>query len=150
MNLTTSGLSIIDIPAEPVTILTNWNKALDFSGSNERTQQVNSNSAYNPLQMNGLNLTATRNTNDATKTSNDSNARPWATAIVFKIDGHNSNQHIWNSGEGSSSGNDNIYVRLSASKNLYFGWGRDGSVNEVQISSGGTLATNQWLSLIHI
>ena len=33
-------------------------------------------------------------------TSNGTNSRPWATAIVFRPDGHNSNQHLWNVGEG--------------------------------------------------
>jgi len=67
---------------------------------------------------------------------------PWATAIVFKADGNNSNQHIWNHGEGSSSGDDNIYLRMSSGGQLYFGWGREGSsYNEKQLA---TVLANNW------
>ena len=44
-------------PTAP-SILTNWNKALDFSGSSERALQVSNNTTYNPLRMNGLATTA--------------------------------------------------------------------------------------------
>jgi len=128
---------------EPVasTILTNWNKALDFSGSSERAVQVNNNSTYNTLKMNGLASTATAPSVSG-NTSNSSYARPWATAIVFKSDRHNSNQHIWNSGEGASSGNDNIFLRQSANGQLFFGWGREGSgYNEVYIT---TVNSSNW------
>ena len=56
-------------------------------------------------------------------TSNAVAARPWATACVFKIDGNSSNQHIWNQGEGAGDNDDNIYLRVDAAQNLYFGWG---------------------------
>ena len=45
--------------------------------------------------------------------------RPWATAIVFKSDDHNSNQHIWNSGDGAGTGDDNIYLRTNQFGALY-------------------------------
>jgi len=69
-------------------------------------------------------------------TSNDTNARPWATAIVFETDRHYSNQHIWNSGEGSSTNADNMYLRLTAAGSLIFGWGREGvGYNECRIAN---------------
>jgi len=74
-------------------------------------------------------------------TSNDTNARPWATACVFKNDGNGSNQHIWNIGEGAGSSDDNIYLRTDQFNALYFGWGRQGAVNEQLIVSNlGTAA----------
>ena len=139
MDLTLTGLSFVDIPAAPVTNLTPWTKALDFSGSSERAMQVSTSSAVNPLMMNGLAVTTSAG--DVGKTSSSSTARPWATSIVFKYDGHNSNQHIWNQGEGV--GGDNVYLRMSANGYLYFGWGRDGSgINECQL--GGVLDTAKW------
>ena len=60
---------------------------------------------------------------------------------MFKIDGHASNQHIWNFGEGAGSTDDNIYLRVDANRNLYFGWGRQGAVNELYF---GALNTTTW------
>ena len=144
-NVTWSDLQEVANPSV-ATILTPFTKALDFSGSSERVKQVSSSTDYMPLAMNGLAATTSAPAGGVT-TSLDGDSRPWATAVVFKADGNNSNQHIWNQGEGEGTGNDNIYVRLSASKNLYFGWGRDGDLNECQITSGGTIATNQWYGL---
>ena len=75
------------------------------------------------------------------KTHSASNARPWAVTTVFKIDGNSSNQHIWNQGEGAGSTDDNIYLRVDANRRLYFGWGRDGSRNEIMFQ---TLSTSVW------
>lgn len=124
-------------PAAP-TSLTNWSKALDFSGSSERAVQVNQNTTYNALRMNGLSATVGGNAN-ANYTTNLGTGRPWATAIVFSADYNNSNQHIWNSGEGAGSTDDNIYLRLASDKRLYFGWGRTGALNELYL---GTLNPN--------
>ena len=110
MGVTMTGITFVDIPAEPVTNLTNWNKALDFSGSNEHAAQVGGGWYASPLKMGNLGTQVSANT-DLTKTSNSNNCRAWATAIVFKSDRHNSNQHIWNAGEGTSSGHDNIFLR---------------------------------------
>ena len=60
-------------------------------------------------------------------------SRPWATAVVFKSDRNSTNQHIWNQGEGAGDSDDNIYLRTDASGNLYFGWGRSGSLNECRL-----------------
>ncbi|MBP72787.1 MAG: hypothetical protein CMA70_04305, partial [Euryarchaeota archaeon] len=143
MNLTTSGLSMMDIPAEPVSMLTNWTKALDFSGSSEHAKMVTTSTAVNALRMSGLSSAAGNNT-DSSKTSNSSNALPWSTAIVFKIDGNNSNQHIWNSGEGSGTDDDNIYLRLTASRQLIFGWGRGSSNNECLIDNYLQTNATKW------
>jgi hypothetical protein len=140
MTLTMSGISLVDIPAAPVSNLTPWTKALDFSGSSERAQQVSTSSSVNPLMMNGQGTTVLEPIS-AGDTSSDGAARPWATACVFRYDGNNSNQHIWNQGEGV--GGDNIYLRMSANGYLYFGWGRDGSgINECSL--GGSLSTSLW------
>ena len=119
---------------------TTWTKALDFSGSSERAQQVNPNTDRNAIYMSGLGVTVGANPNtDRTVSSNS--GRPWATACVFSIDGNASNQHIWNLGEGAGSTDDNIYLRVDANRNIYFGWGRSGSLNELFF---GTLQANAW------
>ena len=144
MIITTTGMNIIDAPQPPVTNQTSWNKALDFSGSNEHVKLVSSHNLNSALRMQGISATAGAPVT-ASNTSNDPNARAWATAIVFKIDGNNSNQHIWNSGEGANTNDDNIYLRLSASKDLYFGWGRGGNVNECRIAAN--LNTSHWYGI---
>lgn len=136
-----TGLTEVGVPAAPTTLLTDWNKALDFSGSAERALQVDSGNSFQALKMGGVNNNVAAPT-FVGYTSADSNARPWATACVFQVDGNSSNQHIWNLGEGSGSTDDNIYLRLDASRNLYFGWGRTGSLNECQIAFN--ISTTQW------
>ena len=135
--LTTHDLTKITIPTA-ASNETSWTKALDFSGSSERTQQANSSPLYTPLKMGGTANTVAAPTAGQTVSS----GYPWATACVFKIDGHSSNQHIWNLGEGAGDNDDNIYLRLDASRNLYFGWGRSGALNELFMGTG--LSTTQW------
>ena len=135
-------------PAAAATLTTSWTKALDFGGGGERAKQVGSGNSVAPLRMGGVNNNAAAPTT-AGYTSNDTNARPWATAIVFNIDGNASNQHIWNHGEGANVTNDNIYLRVDASRNLYFGWGRSGEINECKIMPSGvgslwTLTAGWW------
>jgi hypothetical protein len=153
MELTTAGIQVIDIPSPPApTITTPWTKALDFSGSAERTQQVSSATAYAPITMDGVSTTVAA-PGIAGNTSSDVNARPWATAVVFKVDGHNSNQHIWNCGEGASTGDDNIYLRLTSDRRLRFGWGRVGvGTNECVVHPDGSstswqLNTGNWYAV---
>ena len=136
-----TGLSEINVPTPAVTNLTNWSKALDFSGSSERAQQVGVSTNYMPIGMDGLSV---QNTSLAQSgyTSNGSYSRPWACAVVFRHDGNNSNQHIWNQGEGAGSSDDNIYLRIDSSSNLYFGWGRSGATNEVRIMT--SISTQFW------
>jgi hypothetical protein len=126
------------------TLSTPWTKALDFSGSNEFAKPVSSSLFVQPLQMGGLANTVDLGTSSQGSTSNHTSARPWATSVVFKADGNNSNQIIWNQGEGSASGNDNIYLRLSAAGSLFFGWGREGNgYNECRIANQ-TISTSNW------
>ena len=125
----------------PQTNLTPWTKALDFSGSSERALQVSTSSGVNPMMMTGLSSTTSFAASG--QTSSDGYSRPWATACVFKYDGNNSNQHIWNAGEGSSG--DNIYLRISATGYLYFGWGRSGTTSAInECGLGGSLSTDKW------
>jgi hypothetical protein len=143
-DISTSGLSEHQIPAAP-TNSTSWTKAVDFSGGNEHLTSPYANNAVLPLRMN-----ADASTVAAPSTSGYTSAatlsKPWATAIVFRPDGNNSNQHIWNQGEGAGSTDDNIYLRLDPSGNLYFGWGRSGSLNECVIGAGfnSSSATSQF------
>ena len=143
-DVTWTGLSEISVPTPAATLTTNWTKALDFSGGSERTQQVDSTSPYNPLRMSGISTNVAGNAT-AGYTSDATDARPWATSIVFNSDGNASNQHIWNMGEGTTSTHDNIYLRQDASGNLYFGWGRvaDG-VNECAF---GSVTAGTWYGI---
>ena len=135
-------------PTPAPTNLTDWNKALDFSGSSERAQMVSTHANNMPLAMDGLgnvvdpHSSAGSFSNVTGLTSDGIYARPWACAVVFKADRHNSNQHIWNQGEGASSGDDNIYLRLSATGTLHFGWGRDGAINEMTLATG--ISSSRW------
>ena len=127
---------------------TSWTKGIKFSGGNEHLKQVTASTASNALRMNGLSQLASANS-DSSKTSDHTYSRPWATAIVFQTPNNNTNQHIWNSGEGASSGSDNIYLRMSGSNGeLYFGWGREGvGYNEYHIGNfGGSYnqSSGQW------
>jgi hypothetical protein len=143
MDISLTGLSEHSIPV-PSTNLTSWTKALDFSGGNEHAAKVNTWNGSNALLMDSTS-TVLAAPSVSGNTANASNARPWATAIVFKYDGNSSNQHIWNSGEGAGSTDDNIYLRIDSLGNLYFGWGRSGAVNECRIVYLGTSTnTNHW------
>jgi hypothetical protein len=143
-DISTDDIETIDTPVHVPNGLTSWNKALDFNGSTEHTKTVANWLQSSPLQMGGLANTVDLGTVSQGDTSNNTSARPWATAVVFKSDGNNSNQIIWNQGEGSSSGNDNIYLRLSAAGSLFFGWGREGSgYNECRLANQ-TISASNW------
>lgn len=123
--------------APAVTHLTPWTKALDFNGSNEHLSQTSTTMYVQALQMNGLASTVGLGTRSQGETSDESLSRPWATAVVFKSDGYSGNQMIWNQGEGSSSGNDNIFLNVTASGNVHLGWGREGvGYNQCRIATG--------------
>ena len=139
-DISTTDIETISTPAAPAGIITSWTKALDFSGSSERTEMVAGGSLYNPMMMAGTNNQVAAPTAGQTVSS----GHPWATALVFKHDAHNSNQHVWNLGEGAGSTDDNIYLRLSATQQLYFGWGREGDYNECQI---GFLSSSSWAGI---
>ena len=113
-------LSEVSVPQPAVTNDTGWTKALDFSGSNEYAYQNQAHTYNSVLRMGALSTTVAAPSNQS-NTSNDSNARPWFVSVVFKSDRHNSNQHIWNFGEGAGSTDDNIYLRHDSNGNLYFG-----------------------------
>lgn len=132
---TTGQMTVTATDVAPVTtMLTPWNKAIDFSGSSERLMQVNSNANYMPIAMDNLSALVSSPTTSG-NTSGHIYSRPWASTIVFKADYNNSNQHIWNQGEGSGSSDDNIYLRRDANRNIWLGWGRSGALNECFIAN---------------
>jgi hypothetical protein len=137
-----TDLSQIDTPVV-ATNQTSWTKALDFSGSNEHAKQVSNSTTLTALRMYGSSVTVPPNA-DTSKTASDSNSKPWATTIVFKADLNSSTQHIWNQGEGASSGDDNIYLKVDGQGQLQFNWGRvnAGSLNQCRIASG--IQSNTW------
>ncbi len=130
---TTGSMTVTATDVAPVTTNdTPWTKALDFSGSSERGQMVTSNSYWHPMIMGQTGIFCDLPVSSGA-TSAHYAARPWATACVFKADGNNSNQHIWNIGDGANNLDDNIYLRLDGLRDLYFGWGRAGELNECKI-----------------
>ena len=145
-----TGLTEINIPTPTVTNDTSWTKALDFSGSNEHTKQVASWIQVQPLQMGGLANTVDLGTTSQGDTSNNTSARPWATAVVFKSDGYSGTQMIWNQGEGSSNGDDNISLVLGGNGELSLQWGRQGTgVNKCRIAQN--ISSSNWygISIAH-
>jgi hypothetical protein len=76
-------------------------------------------------------------------TSNSASSRPWATVCSFKADRHNSTQVIWNQGEGSSNGDDNISLVLTSSGEISLHWGRQGTgVNKCRIATN--ISSSTW------
>ena len=149
-DISATDISTITTPTPAPTILTSWDKALDFSGSNEHLKQVNSSYSSQPLQMGKL-AQIISSPSTTGNTAHSVSARPWATSVVFKSDGHASSQIIWNQGEGYNNGDDNIYLRLSASGSLFFGWGRQGTgVNECRIINQ-TVSSSTWygVAVVH-
>lgn len=141
--LSTSGIGEITAPVAP-TNLTSWTKALDFSGS-EYAVHVNNSMLYQPLQMGGLANTVPAHSTPG-YTANNASSRPWETVVIFKSDGYAGNQMIWNQGEGSTSGDDNIFVNVTANGTVNFGWGRSGvGYNQCQILTN--ISTSTWYAV---
>ena len=137
-DISTTDIETIDTPAAPAGIITSWTKALDFSGSSERAEMVSTSTVYNPMMMAGTSQTVAQN-------GGLTSGHPWATACVFKIDGNNSNQHIWNVGEGAGSTDDNISLRVDSGGALFFEWGRDGARNSYLVATN--LGSAAWYGL---
>ena len=123
---------------------TPWTKALDFSGG-EYAKHVNNSMLYQPLQMAGLANTVPGHSTPG-YTANNSSSRPWATVVVFKSDGYSGNQMIWNQGEGSVSGDDNMFVNVTANGTVNFGWGRSGvGYNQCEILTN--ISSSTWYAV---
>ena len=140
---TTGTMTVTATDVAPVqTNDTLWNKALDFNGSSEHTKQVSNSMYTQPLQMAGIADTKAGNSTVG-YTSDVSLALPWATSCVFKADRHNSTQVVWNQGEGSSNGNDNISLVLASNGDLSLQWGRQGTgVNKCRIATN--ISSSTW------
>ena len=122
------------------TASTPFDKALSFAGSNANATQNTNQPFFNPLRMGDVANTVAA-PSSAGQTSSDTNSRPWSTAVIFQSDLNSSNQHIWNQGEGSSSTDDNVYLRMTASGRLLFGIGTNNSKNECFIETINSTTT---------
>jgi hypothetical protein len=123
---------------------TPWTKAIDFSGGGEYLKHTGASMFYQPLQMAGLAANIGLGTSSQGETSNSASSRPWATAVVFKSDGYNGGQFIWNQGEGSSSSShDNISLFLDGSGNLTLAWGR-GADGYNQCRFATNISSSNW------
>jgi hypothetical protein len=135
-----TGIKEVSIPVPPTSGSTSWNKALDFSGGNEHAKQSNNSTGLMPVSTTAGSVTS-QHANGSGTTSSSANANPWAVACVFKQDGNQSIQHIWNQGEGAGSTDDNVYLRLMPTgpdtSTVVFGWGRSGALNEVELLNIG-------------
>ena len=142
---TTGTMTVTATDVAPVqTNDTSWTKAIDFSGS-EYAVQVSNSLFDQPLQMAGLANTVAGHATQG-YTSGNASSRPWATVVVFKSDGYSGNQMIWNQGEGSASGNDNIFVNVTANGTVNFGWGREGvGYNQCQILTN--ISSSTWYAV---
>ena len=125
----------------PVNILSPWSKAIDFTSTNHNLSKIQTTSVSSPISQD-LNTTVVEPVTSG-NTTNDNNGRPWATSVVFNVDGDTASQYIWNQGDGV--GNANIYLKYinnSGSGNLFFGWSDSSSTpNEIYI---GLASTNIW------
>ena len=149
-----SSVGTFDIQATDVapvqTNLTTWGKDVDFSGSSEHLKANNNSRSVNPLKMNDQAVLVPVHSTDSTKTSDNNNSRPWATAIVFNIDNVNVEQVMWNQGQPAAQGDNNIYLRVNSSRQLIFGWGKETTgYNECMIhplpsSPNGYLGHQAW------
>ena len=142
---TTGSMTVTATDVAPVqTNDTPWTKAIDFSGS-EYAKHVNNSMYYQPLQMAGLANTVVGHSTQG-YTSNNASSRPWATVVVFKSDGYAGNQMVWNQGEGSVSGDDNMFVNVTANGTVNFGWGREGTgYNQCQILTN--ISSSTWYAV---
>jgi hypothetical protein len=126
---------------------TSWTKAVHFGSGGgysaaSHLRQAHNHQDFNILRHNGLSVTAPL-PDQAGMMSRSVSARPWATSVVFKSDGNNVNQHIWQQGNGSGGNGNHIYLRLNSIGKLYFGWGKTGvGVNECLIATG--INTSDW------
>ena len=144
-DISTDDIETITTPTPAPTNSTDWNKALDFSGSNEYLKHntwVNANKM--PLSIEaGLYIS---NNSNSLYTANSTSGRPWATTIVFKADGNNSRQTIWNSGEGFFSSSDNFGLEIDSNDTLWFYWSNGvnstSSANRCYVQIG--IDTSKW------
>ncbi len=121
---------------------TPWTKALVFDGTSEYLNQASTSSSYNALRMGYKTGAVPASSASAGETSGHSDARPWATAVVFNPDGDYSDEYIWNQGMGSGSMADNVYLRLDNVQTLWFGWGRGNNTNECRLLTN--VSTSNW------
>ena len=145
---TTGTMTVTATDVAPVqTNDTSWTKAIDFSGSSEFMRHTHpyATASQNPLGISNGTYIA-KNANPL-YTASSSSSRPFATAIVFKADGNNSLQTIWNNGEGFSSSGDNFGLEIDANNTLWFYYGQGAttsasSYNKCYVQIG--IDTSKW------
>ena len=146
-NVDWTNLSEVAIPTA-TTNTTAWTKAVNFSGGNSHLAKTGSWNGASPLLMDGNSMEIAP-PGTAGNTASSSLATPWATAIVFNIDNVSQEQYLWCIG-GFNTGDNNVYLKLNASKQLIFGWGKEGTgFNECMIhptpsAPNGYLGHNAW------
>lgn len=112
-------------------IVTPFTKALSFFTNANAVQNSNS-TERNPIRM-GDQAVTVNGPSTVGNTSDDSNSKPFALSIIFKLNSSAGDQYILNQGEGSGGNDDNIFIRRDSSNKIYFGWGRNADKNELYI-----------------
>ena len=148
-------LYVISLPQNPG-IITPWDKAIEFNASSEYLSQVNPTVGGVPMMMGGAGGPSFGGVSAPTTighTTSDLAGRPWATTVVFKLNGLNANAHIWNFGEGGSSGDNNIYLAVknattsTAAADLKFAWGQHGEGHNVLTGGDIVLEQDVWYGI---
>ena len=125
---------------------TAWTKALDFSGSSEFLKHNSGNATASKMPLGLSSGTYITKNSNPLYTASSSSSRPWAQTIVFKADGNNSLQCIWNNGEGFYNGADNFGLEIDANNTLWFYYGQGSSTsanyNKCYVQIG--IDTSKW------
>ena len=144
---TTGTMTITATDVAPVqTNDTAWTKAIDFSGSSEYLKHNSGNATASKMPLGLSSGTYIAKNSNPLYTANSSSSRPWAQTIVFKADGNNSLQCIWNNGEGFYSSSDNFGLEIDANNTLWFYYGQGSSTsanyNKCYVQIG--IDTSKW------
>ena len=144
---TTGTMTITATDVAPVqTNDTAWTKAIDFSGSSEYLKHNSGNATASKMPLGLSSGTYIAKNSNPLYTANSSGSRPFATTIVFKADGNNSLQCIWNNGEGFYNSSDNFGLEIDANNTLWFYYGQGSSTsanyNKCYVQIG--IDTSKW------
>jgi len=144
---TSGSMTITATDVAPVqTNDTAWTKAIDFSGSSEYLKHNSGNATPSKMPLGLSSGTYIAKNSNPLYTASSSSSRPWAQTIVFKADGNNSLQCIWNNGEGFYNSSDNFGLEIDANNTLWFYYGQGSSTsanyNKCYVQIG--IDTSKW------
>jgi hypothetical protein len=145
VNLSTSGINIIDIPVVSSSA-TSWTNAINLTGYYESATQPGSSTDTNALRMGGHAGTVAPNADPSLTVASDKT--PWITSCVFQPGGTGSAQggrqgtlgaRIWGLANSHSS-LQNISL-IERDGHIWFKWGYKNSENEIRIIENASTST---------